>query len=332
MKTMKKGFVFLISLIFVSSLFCLPKNGLAQEINDYSSDFNIELVPDNPRPNQAVSAKIVSYQFDVNRSAITWILDGKTIASGTGEKTADFVLPPLGKESVLTVNIITNQGVKTSKTKKFSGSDIDFLWSANTSVPAGYKGKALAGRKAFIKITALPNLYLASGAISRSNLVYEWTFNYKNLPDDSGADKNTLLIRLNDLGDYVVGVKVSTKDKRTSFQKFLHLSAEGTSPKAVFYADDPLEGPFYGKALGSKISLKTKDINIRAEPYFFNQENGKAAYRWSMNGKSVKSGKKPNTISLVSEESSGQARINFEMEKEVENNLQTADSGVNIAF
>ena len=329
---MKNGFVFLISLLLISSLFPLPKNGLAQEINDYSSDFSIELVPDNPRPNQAVSAKIVSYQFDVNRSAITWILDGKTIVSGTGEKTADFVLPSLGKESVLTVNIITNQGVKTSKTKKFSGSDIDFLWSANTSVPAGYKGKALAGRKAFIKITALPNLYLASGTISRSNLVYEWTFNYKNLPDDSGADKNTLFIRLNDLGDYVVGVKVSTKDKRTSFQKFLHLSAEGVSPKAVFYKDDPLEGPFYGKALGNKISLKTKDINIRAEPYFFNQEKGEAIYRWSMNGKSVKSGKKPNTISLVSEESSGQARISFEMEKEVENSLQTAEGGVNIAF
>ena len=43
-------------------------------------------------------------------------------------------------------------------------------------------------------------------------------------------------------------------------------------------------------------------------------------------------GQKPNTISLVSEESSGQARISFEMEKEVENSLQTAEGGVNIAF
>ena len=334
MKTMtiKKELIFLTTLIFILSLFSLPKDGLAQEINDYSSDFAIELVPDNPRPNQAVSAKIVSYQFDVNRSAITWILDGKTIVSGTGQKTANFLLPPLGQETVLTVNIITDKGIKTSKTKKFSGSDIDFLWSANTTVPAGYKGKALAGRKAFVKITVLPSLYLASGAISRSNLIYEWTFNYKNLPDDSGADKNTLLIRLNDLGDYVIGVKVSTKDKRTSFQKFLHLSAEGVSPKAVFYADDPLEGPFYGKALGGKISLKTKDINIRAEPYFFNQEDGKATYRWSMNGKIAKSGKKPNTISLVSEETSGQARISFEMEKEVENSLQSAEGMVNIMF
>jgi len=134
------------------------------------------------------------------------------------------------------------------------------------------------------------------------------------------------------MGDYVIGVKVSTKDKRTSFQKYLHLSAEGVSPKLVFYADNPLEGPFYGKALGNKITLKTKDINIRAEPYFFNNEDGKTTYRWSMNGKSIKSGKKPNTISLVSEENSGQAGINFEMEKEIGNNLQSADGGVNIVF
>ena len=128
-----------------------------------------------------MSAKVISYQFDVNRSAITWILDGKPSLKEKA-KTVVFVSPNLGKESILTVNIITNQGVKTSKIKKFSGSDIDFLWSANTSVPAGYKGKALAGRKAFIKITALPNLYLASGiTFTGSNLVYDWTFNYKNL-------------------------------------------------------------------------------------------------------------------------------------------------------
>jgi len=72
---MKKGFTFLIISLLISFVFCLPKNGLAQEINDYSSDFSIELVPDNPRPNQAVSAKIVSYQFDINRSDITWILN-----------------------------------------------------------------------------------------------------------------------------------------------------------------------------------------------------------------------------------------------------------------
>ena len=332
MKTMKKQVAFLISLVLILSLFSLPKNGLAQEINDYSSDFSIELVPDNPRPNQAVSAKVVSYQLDINRSDIAWIFNGKTVASGTGEKTADFVLPSLGQESVLTVSIVTNEGVKTSKTKKFSGSDIDFLWQANTSVPAGYKGKALAGRKAYVKITALPHLYSASGAISRSNLVYDWTFNYKNLPDDSGMNRNTLLTRLNDTGDYVIGVKVSTKDKMVSAQKYLHLSAEGVSPKLVFYADDPLEGPFYTKSIGNKITLKTKDINIRAEPYFFNKEDGKTAYSWSMNGKVIKSGKKPNTISLVSEENSGQAEISFEMGKETENNLQSAKGRINIAF
>jgi len=329
---MKKAFVFLISLVLILSLFSLPKNGLAQEINDYGSDFSIELVPNNPRPDQAVSAKIVSYQFDVDRSDVVWILDGRIIAQGQGKKTADFVLPPLSKESVLTVNIVTNKGAETSKTKKFSGSDIDFLWEAETSVPAGYKGKALAGLKAYVKITVLPSLYSASGAISRSNLVYDWTFNYKNLPDDSGMNRNTLLTRLNDTGDYVIGVKVSTKDKMVSAQKYLHLSAEGVSPKLVFYADDPLEGPFYTKSIGNKITLKTKDINIRAEPYFFNKEDGKTAYSWSMNGKVIKSGKKPNTISLVSEENSGQAEISFEMGKETENNLQSAKGRINIAF
>ena len=68
---MKKSFVFLISFLAILAVFIFSNSGLAQEINDYSSDFTIELVPDNPRPGQAVSAKIVSYQFDVNRSDVT---------------------------------------------------------------------------------------------------------------------------------------------------------------------------------------------------------------------------------------------------------------------
>ena len=323
---------FKIVLLLVSAVLFFGARAAAVGINTFDSDFSIEIIPEEPLPGQAVSAKLISYQFDIDRSEIVWTFNGKTLGKGLGKKTASFVLPSLGKESVLTVSVVTSNGAEISKTKKFSGSDLDFLWQAGVSVPAGYKGKALAVKKAFVRITALPHLYASSAPAFRSNIIYEWTLNYKNLPDDSGVDKNTLLVRLNDNGDYVIGVKVSTKDKMVSAQKYLHLSAEGVSPKLVFYADDPLEGPFYGKALGNKITLKTKDINIRAEPYFFNNEDGKTTYRWSMNGKSVKSGKKPNTISLVSEENSGQARINFEMEKEIENNLQSADGGVNIAF
>lgn len=329
---MKKEFIFLISLLLILVAFPLPKKGLAANISDFSSDFSIELIPDNPLPNEQVSAKIVSYQFDINRSDIVWTLNGKVIVKGLGKKTADFSLPALGKESVLTVNIITGDGIKTSKTKRFSGSDLDFLWEALTTVPAGYKGKALAGRMAVVRITALPNLYTASGLASRSNMVYEWTMNYKNLPEESGMNKNTLLMKLNDAGDYVIGVKVSTRDKKTSFQKFLHLSAEGISPKIVFYRDEPLEGPFYGAAIGGKVFLKTNDISLRAEPFFFNEGKGQTIYKWNMNGQSVKSGKKPNIISLVSERNSGEARIGLTIEREILNDLQTAEQETNIVF
>ena len=126
-------------------------------------------------------------------------LMGKQLARGWA-KTANFVLPSLGKETVLTVSVITPKGDEVFKTKKFSGSDLDFCGRRESSIPAGYKGKALAGKKSFVKITALPHLYTASRLTSRSSLVYEWTFDYKNLPDESGVDKNTLLIRLNDIG------------------------------------------------------------------------------------------------------------------------------------
>jgi len=334
---MKKRFVFLISVAILTSLFYFSKNDFAsaataKKVNQYDSDFSIEMIPEEPLPGQSVSAKLISYQFDIDRSEIVWIFDGKILGKGLGKKTANFILPSLGKESVLTVSVVTNKGAEVSKTKKFSGSDLDFLWQAGVSVPAGYKGKALAVKKSFVKITALPHLYTASVLNSRSNLIYEWTLNYKNLPDYSGVEKNTLLLRLTDNGDYAIGVKVSTQDRKAVAQKFLHLSSEGVSEEVVLYKDDPMEGPFYGKSLSGEFAMKTKDINIRAEPYFFNQEKGETVYAWNMNGKPVKSGRKPNTISLVSREGSGNASVNFKMEKDTANWLQSAESEVNIAF
>lgn len=334
---MKKKFVFLIAMLIFSGVLFLSENNFARaatakKVNQYDSDFSIEMIPEEPLPGQAISAKLISYQFDVDRSQIEWIFDGKTFNKGLGKKTANFILPSLGKESILTINVITPNGEDISKTKKFSGSDLDFLWQAGTSVPAGYKGKALAVKKAFVKITALPHLYTASALNSRSSLVYEWTLNYKNLPEDSGVDKNTFLLRLDDSGDYVIGVKVSTQDRKAVAQKFLHLSAESALEEAVLYKDDPMEGPFYGKSLSDEFAMKTKDINIRAEPYFFNQGNGETVYSWNMNGQPIKAGRKPNIISLVSGDGSGSAAINFKMEKDTANWLQSAESEVKIAF
>jgi len=334
---MKKRFIFLMVILIFSGVLCLPENDFAsaataKKVNQYDSDFSIEMIPEEPLPGQAVSAKLISYQFDIDRSEIEWVFDGKTLNKGLGKKTANFVLPSLGKEAILTVNVVTNNGSEVSKTKKFSGSDLDFLWQAETSVPAGYKGKALAVKKSLVKIIALPHLYTASVLNSRSNLVYEWTLNYKNLPDDSGVDKNTFLVRLNDSGDYVIGVKVSTQDRKAVAQKFLHLSSEGTLGEVVLYKDDPMEGPFYGKSLGYEFVMKTKDINIRAEPYFFNQEKGETVYAWNMNNKPIKYGRKPNTISLVSGDGTGSASINFKMEKDTANWLQSAESEVSVVF
>lgn len=324
--------IFLMSLVFVLSVFSLPKNGLAQEINDYSSDFTIEMTPNNPGPGEQVSAKIVSYQFDVERSDIKWTLNDKLIAQGSGEKAVSFVTPSFGGESRLMVEITTDTGIKTSKTKKFIGNDIDFLWEAHTSAPSGYKGKALPGYKSIIKISAVPHLFISGVSLPASSFIYDWSLNYKDLKDSSGIGRNYFLIKLSDFGDYAVGLKVSSRDKRVSFQKFLHLSAENSEPKVIFYKDDPLEGPFYGKSLRNSVNLSSKEITIRAEPFFFNNNQGDTSYQWKMNGENVNSGKKPNTLSLRAEKDSGKAEVGLEIKKTGEDFIQMAEEFLKVIF
>lgn len=301
----------------------------AVEINTFDSDFSVEMIPNNPTPNETVLAKVVSYQFDVDRSNVTWTFNGQVIAKGVGKKDASFTAPDFGKESRLVVSIVTDKGVSTSKAINLAGNDIDFLWEARTTVPPWYKGKALPSFKSLVKVTAVPHLFSGGVEVAHSNLVYEWSLNYKNMPEASGFGKNSFIFRLNDYEKFAVGLRVSTKGKNASFEKYIDLSASDSKPKVVFYSDSPLEGVNHNNALVREVSLVEREITVRAEPYFFTDNASEIfSYEWMMNDKSIVPDTFPNILSLRAGDNSGSSILGLTVKR----GFQIAEKFIKINF
>lgn len=304
---------------------------LAIQETKAAEDFSIILSPANPGPNTMVSARISSYHFDVDRSEITWELDGKIVLRGIGEKNFRFTTPDINKTMRLFVYILTDKGTEAEKTLSFFGNDIDFLWEALTSTPIGYKAKALPVIQSQIKITAISHLFVEGNTIPTSELVYEWSLKNKKNINASGTGKNFFIIQLKDFDDYPVTLRISNFDKTIVFEKGIILSANMAAPKILFYETRPLEGPQYNKAL-QKIQLENNEIVVRAEPYFFSINNLKQlSYEWLMNREKIFSDELPNTLSLRTPEGSGTSIIDLTITNPV-NFMQSAKNSLEISF
>lgn len=290
-------------------------------------DFSIDLIPSDPLPNTEARARISSFHFDANRAKITWELDGKALLSGMGERDFTFTSPDLGKERHLTVYVITADGAQSKKTINLIGQDIDLLWEALTYTPPWYKGMAVPVIESLIKVTAVSHLFSGGKELLSSDLVYEWSLNFKKDIRASGAGKNSFNFQLKDFDDYSVVLKVSNRDSSAVFEKGFTISADNisTSPKIIFYENKPMEGVLYSNALNGEIQLNDSEISVKAEPFFFSKRNmGSLNYEWTMNGEKISSDEVPNIVTLRAEGGTGSANIGLRINNPI-NILQFAE-------
>jgi hypothetical protein len=263
------------------------------------SDFSIIIFPQNPDPNSEITAKIETYSFDADRSSITWEIDNKIVVKGEGEKTVKFISPSIGKEKVITAYVTTAENSFNKKSLRIVGHDMNILWEARTSTPGWYKGKALPVLKSSVKAVAIPCLFSGGKEILPTGLIYEWFLNYKKDINASGAGKDFFVFKIEDYDDYVVRVRVSNRDESVSFEKAIFLSNEDFSPKALFYEFDPLNGLDFSNALKNQIDLLNNEIIIKAEPFFFSNENlSRLSFKWTMNNKEIITEEDPSVLDI----------------------------------
>jgi hypothetical protein len=307
---------------------------LARGSRAAGGDFSISFFPQYPSPGAEVTARLKSYSFDPNRAEIVWLVDGKVLAKGVGGRDFKFIAPDFGKEKKIDVYVSTLEGIISSSSFKFTGNDVDLLWQAMTTVPLWYKGKAMPSVQSQIKMTAKPYLFSGGALISDSNLVYEWSVNFKKDINKSGMGKNYFLFKIKDNSeDYIISIRVSSKDGLMVFEKSMTFSTTDIDPKFVFYKEDILNGTQYNEAFPDNFQLNEDELILKAEPFFFSKENaGNLSYSWTMNGEGIQSQDKPNIVDLrINPGSSGSAAIGLEI-KNPFSMFQSAVKSLNINY
>lgn len=287
---LKIAFLIVVAVFSMGLDFAVAQYEASDLSNLHLEDFSVNFSPENPGANTPVSAKIISYSFDVDRAEIAWFVNGKAAGSG---KNFSFTASGLGSLLTLTVRIITPSGDRLSKTFSFRPAEVDLLWETPSYTPLQYRGKALAGPSARIKITAIPQ----GMPMASSNLIYEWRRNYKNVADASGKGKKTFTFYAGAVGSEIIEATVSTPDKSAIAVKKIMVAIG--EPKVLFYEEHPLEGPQYQQELSGAINLNKPEIALRADPYFFTGKDPlKLLYEWRMNDKKISTPQKPNLLYL----------------------------------
>lgn len=271
-----------------------------------SGNITLEINPKYPRANEEVKASLSSYATDLNKSKISWKLNGKIAIEMVGKKDFSFNTGNTGLQTVLEVEIQTSDGSFVNKKIIITPADIDMLWEAYDSyTPPFYKGKALVTSEGMIKVVALTNSRDSAG------LSYNWKQDDNNQPGSSGYKKNYYLFK-NSYLDKDNTVEVTTSNLAGNNGGYGKITIKPWSPKIIFYEKGPL-GIKYEKALTDGFTIKSSGMIVAIEPYFFSPKNlssGDLQFKWSLGDSEIDTPSPKNEMGIKPEKGqSGQSSI-----------------------
>ncbi len=263
-------------------LLCTSPSVHAQTLSKSPDPVQYIVAPETPGPGERVVIEVQGIGTFLGDSTITWQQDGKTVSSGNS-RTFSFIAGGVG--SVTHIHLIITSASQGTITHDFSfyPSVVNMLWEADTTTPLLYKGRALYSAGSSLKVVAFPIVMSGGSLIPTSKLSFQWTHGDTPAPNQSGLGRNTFSFVGDELGGkggedaqvevYFGGNKVGRGE----------ITIPASTPQVVLYPQDPLRGELLDSATSGVGSLNTKEITLKAEPYFFARNNN-LNFAWTLNG------------------------------------------------
>ncbi|MDE2041384.1 MAG: hypothetical protein KGI59_03335, partial [Patescibacteria group bacterium] len=260
-----------------------------------------------PAPGDTVTVSAQSYSTDLNRADFIWNVDGKVYKRGTGITSITVQAPKTGSMTI-SVDVATIDIGTISNSTTISPADVTLLWQSNGYVPPFYGGKALETYGSVFRVTAIPEFINASGKrADPKTLIYTWKKNGTVDPGQSGYGHD---VYIGTQSSYVRGgdditVEVTSADGRAAVST---ATISPSVPELILYADSPLYGIEYEKALPSTYSLTDQEVSVKVEPFYMSTKNpmsGALTFDWTMNGAPVTAFHNKDEITLRSTGSVG---------------------------
>ena len=311
-------------LLFLTLCF-LPALTFAQ------AEATLTLSPKNPNPNENVTVTLSSYSFDVNTAKISWMVNGKTISSGEGERSITLQLGNVGQEIPLRVEVLLYDGSSVVQQIMITPQAVDLMYESRESyVPPFYGGRSLPSDGSVVHVVAFPTLVEKGKKLSEQNISYSWYVNGEHVAQASGFGKTSIDVPVDYLrGSTVVKVLARSASGSTA-EKELTIYPHAILPRLYKY--DELLGTDLSLAYVKRLEL-TNEITLSLIPWYMSVIGLEmtASYDWFVDGLPVTPQEK-TILSLRPKADSYGVRTLAVTVKQTKRRLQEAETALQIVF
>ncbi len=292
----------------------------------------LSISPENPDPETLVTATVSTFSFDLERSRISWRLNGRLINEGTGIKSFNFQTGKSGSKTIISAIVTPPGGVKIEKSLTIQPVDGDILFQAiNSYKPPFYRGRTLPTKESEIRTVVIPNGTIGGQILKASDFVYTWKKNSALASDASGFGKNSFTFK-NRLIDDTENIQVDMSEMKNRLRLTEEISIPLAEPRIVFYEKDPALGVNYTRALAGNFPLTKDETIIAAAPLFFslNGAGNNLKYKWFFNDELIPGQTAPE-LAIRKPAGRGQTKVSVEIEKP-QTLFQKADASIILSY
>lgn len=287
------------------------------------NDLQIEVVPNLPGPHVNATIRVRSYSYDLDRSQISWLINGVPVEEGIGLREISFTTGDIGNKNKVDVVVQTLGGQTFTKSVIINPLKVNIIWEALSYTPPFYKGKALVPPNGFMLVTAMPELVSSGGTkLKPEELVYTWEQDGFILGESSGFGRNSVVVNGKQIPRLSTSIAVTVASFDNTLQAQTSIKIPVSETKILFYEKHPLEGILYEKALEGEVILQDAEITVRGEPMYFSLDDiarNNLTFRWEINNRDVNTPLEDQGQELVLRNESGaagSARVSLSIESD----------------
>ncbi len=277
--------------LIIFSLIFLPLVSNAQTFqNTFREGLIIEITPQIPSPNETVSAKVISNNYeDLSRANITWSINNIDKKREIGGTTFQFQAPAAGKKIELFVTVEKTNGAIFSNFINIQTANLDLIYEANTYVPPFYKGRSLFVTQSEITVAAMAEVFENGAKLPKNKVIYNWYYNDNYASNLSGIGKDSARFE-GDILSRPFSVSVIVESLNPGIKSKNKILIKPVPSKILMYENNPIYGSLFEKALTGIFNFDREEVGITAVPYFFSTKDRTSKdikYSWSENGKKI---------------------------------------------
>lgn len=297
-----------------------------------SQALDIKLTPSNPKIGENFTAEVETFSFDLDRSDITWLLDGQVVKKGFGEKSVDLTMIKGAKN--LLVKAVSPEGTTYAGGVSMVEKSLGILFEGSDSyVPDWYEGKREVASGGKLRAVAIANIDDGNGKyLDNKDLIFTWEINGEIQSKVSGAGKYYAdLYVLDEYGSSAeVTVTVKAREGGESVSETIQVPVYNTD--VLVYKKDSVYGIIQKAILGGINIVNNGDVEFIAEPFYFSTDRFKTKemkYVWSMNGKALQGNNYSRIFQLADQTGSSNISVYVENIKKI---MQEATRNFTISF